>query len=67
MAAIPVIRRCIQARPIVNILMTTSTVTAHSLLEKCLPPGVLLQVWVSGLILFVPYYHHFALLRTDAR
>jgi len=43
MAAIPVIRRCIQARPIVNILMTTSTVTAHSLLEKCLPPGVLLQ------------------------
>ncbi|KAH9566084.1 hypothetical protein CY35_04G111700 [Sphagnum magellanicum] len=43
MAAIPVICRCIQARPIVNILMTTSTVTAHSLLEKCLPPGVLLQ------------------------
>lgn len=43
MAAIPVIEQCIQARPYVRILMTTSTVTAFSVLQYKLPKGVICQ------------------------
>lgn len=43
MAAIPVIEQCIQARPYLRILMTTSTVTAFSVLQNKLPKGVICQ------------------------
>ncbi|KAG0607959.1 hypothetical protein M758_8G066900 [Ceratodon purpureus] len=42
-SAIPVILRCRDARPLNTILMTTSTVGAHSVLEQRLPPEVILQ------------------------
>ncbi|XP_057859497.2 probable 3-deoxy-D-manno-octulosonic acid transferase, mitochondrial isoform X1 [Cryptomeria japonica] len=43
MAAIPVIEQCIKMRPCLRILMTTSTVTAFSVLQDKLPNGVICQ------------------------
>ncbi|KAJ7529898.1 hypothetical protein O6H91_15G070500 [Diphasiastrum complanatum] len=43
LSAIPVIQKCLQARPWVTILMTTSTVTAFIVLKRTLPHGVLCQ------------------------
>ncbi|KAJ7529899.1 hypothetical protein O6H91_15G070500 [Diphasiastrum complanatum] len=44
LSAIPVIQKCLQARPWVTILMTTSTVTAFIVLKRTLPHGVLCQI-----------------------
>ncbi|CAM6116355.1 unnamed protein product [Calypogeia fissa] len=44
MEALPVIKRCLKTRPNVHILMTTSTVTAFSLLQQTLPRGVICQL-----------------------
>ncbi|CAN6718855.1 unnamed protein product [Malus baccata var. baccata] len=43
MAAIPVIKQCIQRRPDLTILMTTTTSSAFGVIEKLLPTGVLHQ------------------------
>ncbi|CAM6102159.1 unnamed protein product [Calypogeia fissa] len=43
MEALPVIKKCLQTRPHVNILMTTSTDTAFLLLQQTLPKGVICQ------------------------
>ncbi|XP_021810945.1 probable 3-deoxy-D-manno-octulosonic acid transferase, mitochondrial isoform X1 [Prunus avium] len=43
MAAIPVIKQCIQRRPDLTILMTTTTSSAFEVIEKRLPTGVIHQ------------------------
>ncbi|XP_065857481.1 probable 3-deoxy-D-manno-octulosonic acid transferase, mitochondrial [Euphorbia lathyris] len=43
MATIPVIRRCVQCRPDLNILMTTTTLSAFEVIKNQLPSGVLYQ------------------------
>ncbi|KAK2987902.1 hypothetical protein RJ640_003169 [Escallonia rubra] len=43
MAAIPVIKGCIQRRPDVNVLMTTTTLSAFEVLKNLLPNGVIYQ------------------------
>ncbi|CAI0469553.1 unnamed protein product [Linum tenue] len=43
MAAIPVVRQCARRRPGLNILMTTTTMSAFKVLENDLPSGVLHQ------------------------
>ncbi|CAN8297911.1 unnamed protein product [Cochlearia groenlandica] len=43
MAAIPLIRRCNEAKPYMTILMTTTTVSAFQVINSQLPFGVLLQ------------------------
>ncbi|XP_037493153.1 probable 3-deoxy-D-manno-octulosonic acid transferase, mitochondrial isoform X2 [Jatropha curcas] len=42
-AAIPVIKRCIQCRPDLSILMTTTTLSAFEVIKNQLPSGVLYQ------------------------
>ncbi|KAK3017517.1 hypothetical protein RJ639_006122, partial [Escallonia herrerae] len=43
MAAIPVIKGCIQRRPDVNVLMTTTTLSAFEVLKNLLPNDVIYQ------------------------
>ncbi|KAG6547626.1 hypothetical protein Mapa_011075 [Marchantia paleacea] len=43
MEALPMIRKCLEARPLLNILMSTSTVSAFSVLQKILPQRVICQ------------------------
>ncbi|GAB2300666.1 hypothetical protein Dimus_034700 [Dionaea muscipula] len=42
-AAIPVIKRCVEERPDLNVLMTTTTVSAFEVLKNLLPAGVIYQ------------------------
>ncbi|XP_058204110.1 probable 3-deoxy-D-manno-octulosonic acid transferase, mitochondrial isoform X1 [Rhododendron vialii] len=42
-AAIPVIKCCIERRPDINILMTTTTLSAFTVIENQLPSGVIYQ------------------------
>ncbi|KAI8563176.1 hypothetical protein RHMOL_Rhmol03G0092100 [Rhododendron molle] len=42
-AAIPVIKCCIERRPDINILMTTTTLSAFTVIESQLPRGVIYQ------------------------
>lgn len=41
--AIPIIKECIKQRPDVNVLMTTTTVSAFEVINKRLPSGVIYQ------------------------
>ncbi|KAK4582954.1 hypothetical protein RGQ29_025929 [Quercus rubra] len=41
--AIPIIKECIKQRPDVNVLMTTTTVSAFEVISKRLPSGVIYQ------------------------
>ncbi|XAR69692.1 Lipid IV(A) 3-deoxy-D-manno-octulosonic acid transferase [Bertholletia excelsa] len=43
MAAIPVIKRCLERRPDLNILMTTTTLSAFEVIKNRLPSGVMYQ------------------------
>ncbi|KAF3960077.1 hypothetical protein CMV_015177 [Castanea mollissima] len=43
MTAIPIIKECIKQRPDVNVLMTTTTVSAFEVISKRLPSGVIYQ------------------------
>ncbi|XP_028077741.1 probable 3-deoxy-D-manno-octulosonic acid transferase, mitochondrial isoform X3 [Camellia sinensis] len=43
MAAIPVVKCCIERRPDINILMTTTTLSAFEVIKNQLPSGVLYQ------------------------
>ncbi|MQM16216.1 hypothetical protein Taro_049177, partial [Colocasia esculenta] len=43
LAAIPVIRRCVQQRPDVAVLMTTTTVSAFNVIKDRLPSGIIYQ------------------------
>lgn len=43
MAAIPVINRCVQQRPDVTVLMTTTTVSAFNVIKNLLPNDVIYQ------------------------
>ncbi|EEF33745.1 probable 3-deoxy-D-manno-octulosonic acid transferase, mitochondrial [Ricinus communis] len=43
MAAIPVIKRCVECRPDLSILMTTTTLSAFEVIKNQLPNGVLYQ------------------------
>ncbi|KAJ8899638.1 hypothetical protein K2173_018612 [Erythroxylum novogranatense] len=43
MAAIPVIKRCVDCRPDLNILMTTATLSAFEVIKNQLPSSVLYQ------------------------
>ncbi|KAA8518637.1 hypothetical protein F0562_016111 [Nyssa sinensis] len=43
MAAIPVIKQCVQRRPNITILMTTTTVSAFEVIKNQLPSGVIYQ------------------------
>lgn len=43
MAAIPVIKQCVQRRPDITVLMTTTTVSAFEVIKKRLPSNVIYQ------------------------
>ncbi|KAJ7976040.1 3-deoxy-D-manno-octulosonic-acid transferase [Quillaja saponaria] len=43
MTAIPVIKHCIQKRPDITILMTTTTMSAFEVIERWIPCGVIFQ------------------------
>ncbi|XP_059428139.1 probable 3-deoxy-D-manno-octulosonic acid transferase, mitochondrial isoform X1 [Corylus avellana] len=43
MSAIPIIKQCIKQSPDLNILMTTTTVSAFEVIDKRLPSGVIYQ------------------------
>ncbi|XP_050243400.1 probable 3-deoxy-D-manno-octulosonic acid transferase, mitochondrial isoform X2 [Quercus robur] len=42
--AIPIIKECMKQRPDVNVLMTTTTVSAFEVISKRLPSGVIYQI-----------------------
>ncbi|CAK7343354.1 unnamed protein product [Dovyalis caffra] len=44
MAAIPVIKECVKWRPDLNILLTTTTISAFEVIKNQLPAGVLYQI-----------------------
>ncbi|KAI3683846.1 hypothetical protein L1987_84361 [Smallanthus sonchifolius] len=44
MCVIPVIKRCVERRPDVTVLMTTSTASAFEVLKNLLPCGVIYQL-----------------------
>ncbi|TYK07372.1 putative 3-deoxy-D-manno-octulosonic acid transferase [Cucumis melo var. makuwa] len=44
LATIPVIKQCIQRRPDLIVLMTTTTYSAFQVVKNCLPTGVIYQI-----------------------